>query len=167
MPLWNHNTTVQSFVTYTGYKFSEIGRGGNGGPAPQPDGPSRMCLSCHDGVSAVNEFGGKYQGPAGTPSTLYSGFTFAPAGNGATNGGLNNMHPISFVYDQTLATNDGSLYNPVSHNTSMGGTIQSDLLDQNNKVQCPSCHEVHDPTITPFLRINNAGSALCLTCHAK
>ena len=169
-PLWNHTTTTQNFVTYSGYKFSNVGRGGNGSAAPQPDGASKMCLSCHDGVTAINEFGGKYQGPSGAAQLFpYAGMVFAPNGVNATNnnGGLNSTHPVSFVYDQTLATNDGSLHNPLTTVTSLGGTIDGDLLDQNHKMQCSSCHEPHDNTIYRFGRISNAGSALCLTCHAK
>ncbi|MDX8386396.1 MAG: FecR domain-containing protein [Gallionella sp.] len=33
-------------------------------------------------------------------------------------------------------------------------------------VECSSCHDPHS-TNTTFLRINNVGSAVCLTCHAK
>ncbi|MGE5509339.1 MAG: cytochrome c3 family protein [Chitinophagales bacterium] len=36
-----------------------------------------------------------------------------------------------------------------------------------NKVECGSCHAVHDPGFRPFLRCSNDGSALCLTCHKK
>jgi len=32
-------------------------------------------------------------------------------------------------------------------------------------VQCGSCHNVHNNTNTPFLRISNVNSALCTTCH--
>jgi len=35
------------------------------------------------------------------------------------------------------------------------------------KVECPTCHAVHDPGIQPFMRTSNAGSQLCLTCHSK
>jgi predicted CXXCH cytochrome family protein len=34
-------------------------------------------------------------------------------------------------------------------------------------MQCATCHNVHDNTNVPFLRINNAASALCTTCHIK
>ena len=168
-PLWNHTTTTQTFVTYSGYKFSNTGHGGNGGPAPQPDGASKMCLSCHDGVTAANQFGGKYQGPGGAALIFPgapNGKTFAPNGGG-TGQSLANTHPISFVYDQTLASNAGGLKDPTTASTSLGGTIKTDLLDANSKMQCSSCHEIHDPTIYMFGKISNVGSALCLTCHNK
>src|SRR5690348_7908592 len=42
VPLWNHGTTTQIFSTYTGYKFKAISS------ITQPDGASKLCLSCHD-----------------------------------------------------------------------------------------------------------------------
>ncbi|HEY3327121.1 MAG TPA: cytochrome c3 family protein [Novimethylophilus sp.] len=34
-------------------------------------------------------------------------------------------------------------------------------------VECASCHDPHSSTNATFLRISNAGSAVCLTCHNK
>src|SRR3954471_21539479 len=62
VPLWNHAMTSQTFITYTGYKFDGLNS------ITQPDGASKLCLSCHDGVSAVNQFGGKLQGSNPTPT---------------------------------------------------------------------------------------------------
>jgi predicted CXXCH cytochrome family protein len=80
---------------------------------------------------------------------------------------LTNDHPISFVYNTALATLDGALKDPSTATTSLGGTIATDMLDINSKIQCPSCHEVHDQTISKFLKMSNSASALCLTCHNK
>jgi predicted CXXCH cytochrome family protein len=35
------------------------------------------------------------------------------------------------------------------------------------KLECASCHTVHDNSNVPFLRADNTGSALCLKCHNK
>jgi len=153
VPLWNHNTTSQIFSTYIGYKFQGIAS------ITQPDGASKLCLSCHDGVSAINQFGGALQGTTPVPMPLTT--------NDRIGTDLTNDHPISFVYNTALATLDGALKDPSTASTSLGGTIATDLLDVNGKVQCPSCHEVHDQTIYRFGKISNAGSALCLTCHNK
>jgi predicted CXXCH cytochrome family protein len=99
------------------------------------------------------------QGTAGVPKNLTS--------NDVVGTDLSVSHPISFVYDKNLANLAGDLKDPTISTTSLGGTIQHDLLDINNKVQCPSCHEVHDPTYYRFLKMSNAASALCLTCHNK
>jgi predicted CXXCH cytochrome family protein len=34
-------------------------------------------------------------------------------------------------------------------------------------VECASCHDPHESVNATFLRINNAGSAVCLACHDK
>lgn len=84
----------------------------------QPDGSAKLCLSCHDGVVTGTGHG------LGTDMTL--------------------NHPISFVYNDALATKDGHLELPTSKTVVSGGTIANDLLDINNKLQCVSCHEIHN-----------------------
>jgi predicted CXXCH cytochrome family protein len=155
VPLWNHNTTSQIFSTYIGYKFPQRG----GLSITQPDGASKLCLSCHDGVSAINQFGGMMQGTSSAPQPLTT--------NDRIGTDLTNDHPISFVYNTSLALLDGQLHDPATTPSSLGGTIATDMLDINGKLQCPSCHEVHDQTISRFLKMSNSASALCLTCHAK
>jgi hypothetical protein len=59
-----------------------------------------------------------------------------------TAGELVNSHPISFVYDSTLATTDGFLKDP-SQPSTLGRTIAQDLLDPSSKMQCTSCHIAH------------------------
>ena len=34
-------------------------------------------------------------------------------------------------------------------------------------VECASCHDPHRADTSTFLRIANAGSAVCLACHVK
>lgn len=34
-------------------------------------------------------------------------------------------------------------------------------------VECASCHDPHTDQQATFLRISNAGSAVCLACHIK
>lgn len=145
-PLWNHAVTSSTFTLYSSPTF-------DGGPAVQPAGQSRLCLSCHDGTVAIDSFGGA------------TGTVFLTGGaNLGTD--LSGDHPISFAYDAALATADGGLYNPATQNSGLGGTITNDLLFADS-LECASCHDVHDDTFDPFLRIANNGSNLCLTCHNK
>ncbi len=118
-----------------------------------PDGSSLMCLGCHDGLSAPD-------------------IGHAPKSLGTD---LSNDHPISFVYDGALAFRDGSLADPGAEMVTLQGpggnmvtgTIEQ-LLLEGGKVQCVSCHDVHDRYGNPgYLKIANTGSALCLTCHRK
>ena len=157
-PLWIHRTTSTSFTTYTGYNFLQRG----GLTISQPDGASKLCLSCHDGITAMNDYGGVV---VGTPNKLM------PSGSNLT-ANLSNTHPISFVYDAALLVKDPSLKDPTTTTTPLGHTVKYDMLDANNKVQCTSCHEVHqdnsqDPFKWRFLKVANTGSAMCLLCHNK
>lgn len=145
-PIWNHAVTGQTFQVYTSSTFD--------GTSGQPDGSSKLCLSCHDGITAVNNFGG-----SGATDQLITGDA-----NLTTD--LRDDHPVSFTYDAALASTDGELKDP-SENSGMGGTIASDMLI-GGKMQCASCHDVHNSAgIAGLLRKSNASSELCLTCHVK
>ena len=72
------------------------------------------------------------------------------------------------MYDSALAVTDGTLFDPTTKITVLGGTISADLLNDSDKLECSSCHDVHNADSNPhLLRIDNTGSALCLTCHDK
>ncbi len=93
-PLWNHQLTTQTYTTYSSATMTAV--------VGQPDASSKLCLSCHDGTVALENFGGNTAGTHFlTGSTLLS-----------TN--LNNDHPISFTYDASLASTDGGLFNPLT-----------------------------------------------------
>jgi predicted CXXCH cytochrome family protein len=146
-PLWNHQITTQVFTLYTSSTFD--------GVAGQPDASSKLCLSCHDGVTAVDNFGGE---TAGTEFIT-----------GARNidVDLSDDHPVSFTYNTALATADGGLKDPATDPSGLGGTINADMLI-GGKMQCASCHDVHNTAgEAHLLRLSNASSALCLTCHIK
>ena len=92
-------------------------------------------------------------------------------GNALVGTDLEDDHPVSFTYNTALATEDGGLFNPSVDTTSKGGTIEVDLLfgtAGSKTVECSSCHDVHDEEDNTYLlQIDNAASALCLTCHDK
>lgn len=146
-PLWNHAVTTQIFTLYTSDSF-------DANDIAQPDGQSKLCLSCHDGTVAVDNFG-----TTGTSNVFVTG-------NALLDIDLSNDHPISFTYNSALATLDGELEDPSTATTALGGTIDNDMLF-GGRLECASCHDVHDNTINPFLRVSNSGSAMCLTCHIK
>ncbi len=146
-PLWNHEVTTSTFTVYTsGTLDASVG---------QPAATSKLCLSCHDGTVALDNFGGATGG---------SDFI---GGNALIGTDISDDHPISFVYDATLATADGGLYDPTTGTSGLGGTIDADMLIS-NKLECASCHDVHNGSgIAKLLVKSNAASALCLTCHNK
>ena len=146
-PLWTHEITAET--AYTLYTSTTLDS-----TMGQPGNESKACLSCHDGTVALDNYGG-----------ATGGTTFI--GTGLVGTDLSNDHPVSFAYTTAIATTDGSLHNPAVITTSLGDTIQNDLLFGDN-LECASCHDVHNEADnTGLLRIDNAGSALCLTCHNK
>jgi predicted CXXCH cytochrome family protein len=154
IPLWNHATTAATFTLYSSPSLNAT--------VAQPDGSSKACLSCHDGTVAYNYFGSvapvtpKFIGPT---RRVYIGTD------------LSNDHPVSFTYNAGLATADGGLYDPTIATTFDGKTIDAAMLI-NHKLECVSCHDVHrnkgaSAGTENLLLVDNAGSALCLTCHNK
>ena len=164
-PLWNHTVTTENYTLYTNPGTLDA-------TTSQPTGVSKLCLSCHDGTIAINSI---VNSPLTSPPT--SGSIIGSNGNLGT--ALNNDHPISFAYNAALATTDGALHNPASTTTTIGvgagstktGFISEVMLfgDNNDQVECATCHDVHNKFTDggKLLRISNAGSKLCLTCHNK
>lgn len=168
--LWNHGVSAQTYTMYDSSWSSTL----DGAQSPQPDGIAKLCLGCHDGTVAIDTFD-KYAGTAGNEITnIYGGAVGAFVVPGFTDGAnldLRGTHPLSITYD-TVA--DPGLRGT---STTMGtsGTI-ADVLDA-GKVQCSSCHDVHDQESVPnthLLRVaqkdmggGEQASGLCLTCHIK
>jgi len=154
-PLWNHE--LSAVASYTVYGAGSATLDATVG---QPAASSKLCLSCHDGTVALENFGG-----------ATGGTNYVVAGLLGTD--LSNDHPISFTYDAILASTDGELFNPTNTTSGLGGNIDADMLfgASNNQVECASCHDVHDAAgagAGGYLLVKpNTGSALCLTCHNK
>jgi len=146
-PLWSHQTTNAIFTIYQSPTLNA--------QMNQPSPISKSCLSCHDGTVAYDSFGGK------TGSKIMHEHATIGAD-------LSNDHPISFVYDSALAEIDGGLIDPSSGLSGLGNTIKKDMLFD-NKVECSSCHDVHDtnPLSDDGKMLVKTQDALCFTCHAK
>lgn len=170
-PLWNRNTSV---ATYNTYNSGSLDATLEGVALDQPNGISKLCLSCHDGTIAIGSVrnrsgsGGFLTGPITMTGVELDGTM--PAGpNGANTGftrrigtDLTNDHPISFTFDTALATKDGELRDPAAEpeiGNRAPGVPRHVPLD-NSQVQCNSCHDPHirdasDPTKNiKFLRLN-------------
>jgi predicted CXXCH cytochrome family protein len=155
-PLWNHETTaVAGYSLYSSATFDTHG----GATITEPGASSKLCLSCHDGTVALENFGGI------TIGTNYISGNFNIGGVAGND--LSDDHPISFEYTTALATLDGGLYDPATSSSGLGGTIAQDML-YDNKLQCASCHDVHNNYgFNKLLKMDNTNSQLCLTCHNK
>jgi predicted CXXCH cytochrome family protein len=153
-PLWDHeSTTTVTLIPYSSGTLTATDL------ATAPQGVTKLCLSCHDGTIDLDDFGGN----VGT-NKIAVGFQVGADGD------LTGEHPVSFTYDDALATADGGLHPPTTtlSNLPGGGFIDDDLLAGATELECSSCHDVHDADSNPsLLVIDNANSALCLTCHDK
>lgn len=164
-PLWNHAmSAVASYKMYSSPTTLAT--------IVQPGPSSKLCLSCHDGTVAVLAYGGATGG-----MTLIDA---AGAGARSVMGqDLSNDHPIGFVYNDALVAKDPTKLKPTSTSVTIGasstrtGTIASMLLDGGLKMECSSCHDVHNKfTVATasgrgLVKVSTGGSALCVTCHIK
>ncbi len=168
--LWNHGVSAATYTMYDSTWSSTL----DGAQSAQPDGVAKLCLGCHDGTVAIDTFD-KYAGTAGNEiqniyGTALKGFE-VPAFLDGANEDLRGTHPLSITYDPVADTD----LNATSTLMGTSGTI-ADVLD-NGKVQCSSCHDVHDQDSvagTHLLRVaqkdmggSEQASGLCLTCHNK
>ncbi len=150
--LWNHDTTLQTFIPYE-TKHEVLG---------QPTGSSKMCMSCHDGVTAVDAFNGATTG--GT--SLLTG-TLALGTDLSDDHPIGVLYPTSGAYSQDyVAMKSGGLNATGTNGVQLiGGTSGSEI--GTGTVECRSCHHSHNNTLGNFLRTSNTGSALCAKCHTK
>lgn len=139
--LWNHAETEETFIMYKS-------------TAGQPEGPSKMCLSCHDGVTAIDNYGGN----GGTGIVI--------TGARALGADLSNDHPIGIEYPTALPA---EFKDPATFAPGVGGGPGVRLVDIGgvDRVECTSCHNVHNNGLGTFLRVPLQESYICLQCHIK
>ena len=139
-PLWNHALSNASFT--------------QNGAALALTGSSRLCMGCHDGVTAVGNFGIANPAIHVSPGLANLAIQNLPGANPANDVGtdLSGRHPVSVIYPKANAS-----MRPI--------TTLAPLPLENGKVECSTCHDPHSSTYGNFLRMSNSGSALCITCH--
>ncbi len=140
--LWNRQDSTATYIPYDSTTITSL--------VGQPTGSSRLCLSCHDGTIALGAVVSR-----AAEIDMVQRFLDTSAKVGTD---LSDDHPISFVYDSSL-----SLSNPEYKDPSL--LIDEVSLDNNNELQCTSCHDPHDDSFGQFLKVDNTFSALCLHCH--
>lgn len=176
-PLWSHEIATGTYIAY-GEKTKSFDATVGADPL---SGPSRLCMSCHDGVIAVDQ----HYGIGGTATGSHlQGDDFGQVAVGLGKD-LSNDHPIGFMIEDALAKDGASLDRGI---TAFGNALNAVLVTSNTKFKsknmtdlgykfsanqslftCASCHEVHnkDNNEEAFLYDKQAGSAFCLMCHAK
>jgi cytochrome c553 len=195
-PLWNRYFSSDTFQRYSSStlqirKISNAQYGGN----VVPSGSTKLCLSCHDGVSKLG--------------AVYNGPEIAMVGGSITNPGVIDIdsrasfnssknklksghHPVSFVYTQAIADTINSTKPGVAALTYKMPVEPNVKLDKQGRMQCTTCHDAHQnqssfdnqcyPSggacttpntikIAPFWVYGGAGDAatdqqtVCTTCH--
>ena len=126
-----------SSASYTPYRSSTLTQSME---QPGSASVSRLCLSCHDGTIALDSFGGR-QGGTYIPNSLSLGTD------------LSDDHPISV-----------RAIRPVN---SEGAGSENSVKLYDGRVECPSCHDVHNNNVSDdkLLRVARTKSKLCLQCH--
>ncbi len=186
-PLWNRkDPTTASFPLYNSTTLNiddaaivSASQYTNTDPSTYPNGATRMCLSCHDGVSAIGEvltglenFTSKI---AMNFNTLLDAYPTSYNASGAkVVVDLASSHPVSFVYNATVRD---------YINSPAGGAVGDVYslptvvpLDSKQRMQCTTCHDPHEDTRTgtytlPFWRNRSSGNDItdydstCLDCH--
>lgn len=192
--LWNH--TLSSAT----YSWQDIDRTIGGTELPTITrswtGPSKYCLSCHDGSVAIGDVNWWRSQKPGAPLDFERHQWPDEYNIGATGGILGNMsgnHPVAFPYPFQNARNT---YNGVTTGENVivsefvadptvvhirlftnpsGDLVQAGTLPGRTGIECSSCHDPHNgPTVEGdyFIRGQLTGSTLaegyiCLKCHAK
>jgi predicted CXXCH cytochrome family protein len=144
-PLWNRE---ESRVVYNLYDSSTLYS-----TPGQPDGASKLCLSCHDGTIAL----GKVLSHNKEFAMFDASMGRIPRTRRSHLGSdLSDDHPVSFnPYPAVNASSQlvhPSSFDPVRY-------------DLNGSIQCTTCHDPHDNRFTKFLVKDDRNGALCKTCH--
>ncbi len=157
-PLWGHALSqVRQYVT------PQLRRGRPGArSAPQPDGSSRLCLSCHDGTVALGEI-------VGEPRTVQmaGASRLMPGRPGYIGTDLSGSHPVSIVYRESQVTAEGDFSDMSLRLFPSDPDVR---LDGAGKVQCTSCHDPHAdryfrPGRVPRFWVKPGVTEVCLACH--
>jgi len=154
-------------------------------------GPTKMCMSCHDGsvaIGVLNNIGSGVGGTIPTSPTTLNGTSMQIA---AATGGMGGNHPVAIPYPDQA----GAVYNNITTGVTTGfasaagsggwadvASVQATGVKLHGGpspgsygMECSSCHDVHNNTVATtegspgkyFLRVSGDNSALCLACHRK
>ena len=145
--LWNREDSTSTYMQYQSSSLQAV--------IGQPTGASKLCLSCHDGTIALGKLVSRQ-----IEIPFAGGIRFLPEGDTKLGTDLSDDHPVSFVYDESLAIENGELASP----STLTNAVK---LDQSGELQCTACHDPHEDTFGKFLVRPNNFSELCVACHTR
>lgn len=143
-PLWNRKfSIVDNFQRYSSATLQIRGIGAaQYGNNAQPNGSSKLCLSCHDGVSRLGEVYNGPEIPMANANVISGRASFNPSTNKMKIG----HHPVSFVYKNNADTTVIDAINLGKSTTSykMDNALAPRVkLDKQGRMQCATCHDAH------------------------
>lgn len=147
-PLWNREFSSQIFSRYSTntlrIRIDGAAKAASGYDAAWlPDGSSKLCLSCHDGVASLGNV------RAGSSIVMLNGKDvitgFASFNPATTNKMKSGHHPVSFKYDSSVAAaiNAGKTGYQLPSAATPAALASAIKLDKNGKMQCTTCHNAH------------------------
>jgi len=150
--LWNHELTVANYTMHEGPGTAE----------DDFDYRSRMCLSCHDGTVALDNYGG-----------VTGGTNFMPPGENLGTD-LTDDHPVGsdalYPPDPPPSWWSSAFRDPADIPSALRlrDWTDPDTGVTHQVVSCTTCHNPHRRGgFDHMLNMSNAASAVCLGCHIK
>jgi predicted CXXCH cytochrome family protein len=183
--LWNRTGTAAT--GYNMYTSSTLTQAIKDNMGNAPTGLTLMCMSCHDGITSIAagtlanapyyvdgrqqvELSDPFNGYSKIGDLYYGGFVGWGANIGnlnainGTTADLTNDHPVSFTWVPGIT----GINPPASLlNGDWSATGGAELKLFNGRMECSTCHDVHNNEKAPFLRMSNVNSDMCLSCHDK
>ena len=151
--LWDISSTLTEFSAYKGALFNEN--------KTTAGATSSLCLSCHDGLIASDILGNPKSREVNNNQDEQISTK------------LTADHPLTIIYHAATVRRN-RLHSPDQLEVEIGsqhqdakndrGTI-TELLLVDGRIQCGSCHDVHNNYIADDPLLKMKSSALCLACH--
>lgn len=186
-PLWGRKPTVVSSFGHYSSTSLVIDNPGvrTTSDYKEPNGSSRLCLSCHDGATALGAvlYGTQIPMVAGKDKIersydpgRYNVFNPNNPVTGvpeAAYDATNHHHPVSFIYDNSVKSSIQSIKGGVYNYPPTEANVK---LDRKGYLQCTTCHNPHQDqsgmgATVPFWVLGKNVSAaddyntVCLSCH--
>lgn len=137
-PLWNRRDTTRTFGRYSSSSLVIRRSTTTAAKYGEPNGSSRLCLSCHDGVNALGDL---VSGPANRVRMVGNQDFITGVAQFTQDKVKKGHHPVSFVYDANVVAAISAAKTQVGWH--VPPTLAEVKLDRQNRMQCNSCHDPH------------------------
>lgn len=163
-PLWNRAASNRTFTQFSSSSLAiDDAALKDAADYGQPTGSSRLCLSCHDGVTAI--------GAVFTTPGVLTAVNIQMHQDTIGYETYSSHHPVSFRYNDTVRT----LLNAAPYSKNMQpnppATYDSAVkLDKQERMQCTTCHDPHQdkadvPGVTHPFWVTTTYDSVCASCH--